>query len=102
MNRTSDNALGIYVSIPFCRSKCTYCNFASGVYTVSEHARYVERLIEDLRGARIWSKGRGAELPRRVDTVYLGGGTPTLLAAESLAKIFAAMRAEFALDADAE
>jgi oxygen-independent coproporphyrinogen-3 oxidase len=102
MDRIADNALGIYVSIPFCRSKCTYCNFASGVYPVSEHVRYVERLIEDLRGARIWSKGRGAELPRRVDTVYLGGGTPTLLAAELLAKIFAAMRAEFALDADAE
>jgi oxygen-independent coproporphyrinogen-3 oxidase len=102
MNRAADNSLGIYVSIPFCRSKCTYCNFASGVYPVSEHARYVERVIEDLRGARIWSKGRGAELPRRVDTVYLGGGTPTLLAPELLAKIFAAMRAEFSLDANAE
>ena len=43
-----DNALGIYISIPFCRSKCTYCNFASGVYPASDHARYVERLIEDL------------------------------------------------------
>ncbi len=102
MNRAADNALGIYVSIPFCRSKCTYCNFASGVYPASDHARYVERVIEDLRGARIWSKGREAELPRRVDTVYLGGGTPTLLASELLAKLFAAMRAEFSLDADAE
>jgi len=102
MNRAADNALGIYVSVPFCRSKCTYCNFASGVYPASEHARYLERLIEDLAGAKAWAAYLGAELPRRVDTVYLGGGTPTLLAPELLAKLFAAMRAEFSLDADAE
>ena len=65
--------LGIYVSIPFCRSKCTYCNFASGVYPAADHARYVERVIEDLAGAGAWAAGLGAELPRRVDTVYLGG-----------------------------
>jgi oxygen-independent coproporphyrinogen-3 oxidase len=102
MNRIAGNALGIYVSIPFCRSKCTYCNFASGVYPASEHARYVERVTEDLAGAGAWAAALGVELPRRVDTVYLGGGTPTLLAAELLAKIFAAMRAEFSLDANAE
>ena len=84
--RTADNALGIYVSIPFCRSKCTYCNFASGVYPASEHARYVERVIEDLAGAKAWAAALGAELPRRVDTVYLGGGTPSLLAPELLRK----------------
>lgn len=33
--------LGVYISIPFCRSKCTYCNFASGVYPARDHARYV-------------------------------------------------------------
>jgi oxygen-independent coproporphyrinogen-3 oxidase len=102
MNRTADNALGIYVSLPFCRSKCTYCNFASGVYPASDHARYLERVIEDLAGAKAWAASLGAELPRRIDTVYLGGGTPTLLAPELLAKLFAAMRAEFSLDADAE
>ncbi len=102
MYRTADNALGIYVSIPFCRSKCTYCNFASGVYPASEHARYVERVIEDLAGAKAWAAALGAEFPERVDTVYLGGGTPSLLAPELLVKLFAAMRAEFSLDADAE
>ncbi len=102
MYRTADNALGIYVSIPFCRSKCTYCNFASGVYPASEHARYVERAIGDLAGAGAWAAALGAELPLRVDTVYLGGGTPSLLAPELLAKLFAAMRAEFSLDRDAE
>jgi oxygen-independent coproporphyrinogen-3 oxidase len=102
MTGNGGNALGIYVSIPFCRSKCTYCNFASGVYPTADHERYVERVIEDLAGARTWAAGVGVELPRRVDTVYLGGGTPTLLAPELLARPFAAMRAKFDVDADAE
>src|ERR1019366_3614854 len=96
------DALGLYVSIPFCRSKCTYCNFASGVYPASEHARYVDRLIEELRTAREWAEEKGAQLPRRVDSVYLGGGTPSLLAPELVARLFSAMRAEFDFDADAE
>jgi oxygen-independent coproporphyrinogen-3 oxidase len=95
-------ALGLYISIPFCRSKCTYCNFASGVYPASEHARYVDRLIEDLAAAPAWAARMGVLLPRRVDTVYLGGGTPSLLAAEQLARLFAAVRGEFDLELDAE
>ncbi|MGB6742029.1 MAG: radical SAM family heme chaperone HemW [Terracidiphilus sp.] len=96
------NALGIYISIPFCRSKCTYCNFASGVFPASQHRRYVERVIEELSGAKDWTERLGVELPRRVDTVYLGGGTPSLLEPKLVAALFAAMRAEFDLDADAE
>lgn len=95
-------ALGIYISVPFCRSKCTYCNFASGVYPASDHSRYVDRLVDDLRAAPSWAGQMGAELPRRVDTVYLGGGTPSLLAPELIARLFAAMRAEFSLEPDAE
>jgi oxygen-independent coproporphyrinogen-3 oxidase len=94
--------LGLYISIPFCRSKCTYCNFASGVYPASEHARYVDRVIQNLAAAGEWAARMGVELPRRVDTVYLGGGTPSLLAPELLRRLFAAMRAEFDFDADAE
>jgi oxygen-independent coproporphyrinogen-3 oxidase len=96
------NTLGLYLSIPFCRAKCTYCNFASGVYPASEHARYVDRLIEDMTAARQRAAQMGVELPRRVDTVYLGGGTPSLLAPDLLTRLFAVMRAEFDLDADAE
>ena len=102
MNRSAGNALGIYVSIPFCRSKCTYCNFASGVFPVSDHARYVERLIAEIAGARTLSEKRGTEFPRRVDTVYLGGGTPSLLAPELVSQLFLSLRGEFDLDADAE
>ena len=102
MKHSAGNALGIYVSIPFCRSKCTYCNFASGVFPASDHARYVERLIADLAGAGAWSEHMGVELPRRVDTVYLGGGTPSLLVPELVGQLFLSLRAEFDLDADAE
>src|ERR1700760_4752359 len=93
------NLLGVYVSVPFCRSKCTYCNFASGVYPPGEHERYVERLIQDLTGARAWASqigsGMGPALPRGVDTVYLGGGTPSLLEPELIARLFGVLRAEF-------
>lgn len=94
--------LGLYISIPFCRSKCTYCNFSSGVHPASDHVRYVDRLIEDMRMAGALAEQIGAILPRRVDTVYLGGGTPSLLAPELLEQLLAAIREEFELDSDAE
>lgn len=95
-------ALGLYISIPFCRSKCTYCNFSSGVYPAADHARYVERVIEDLTSAGTWSEAMGAEFPRRVDTIYLGGGTPSLLEPELVTQLFAAIRNKFNVDPDAE
>src|SRR5664279_4512285 len=67
MSLMRDNALGVYISIPFCRSKCTYCNFASGVYPASEHTRYVARLIEDLRTAGEWAARMGAALRAEFD-----------------------------------
>ena len=94
--------LGLYISIPFCRSKCTYCNFASGVYPASEHARYIQRLINEMHGARAWSENLRADLPTRVDTIYLGGGTPSLLEPDLIAQLFAAIRAEFTVEPDAE
>ena len=97
-----NNALGLYFSIPFCRSKCTYCNFASGVFPAAEHERYVDRLIEDMDLAPGWASGIGAGLPCLVDTVYLGGGTPSLLSSALIRKLFAALRAHFELAPDAE
>ena len=97
-----NDGLGLYLSIPFCRSKCTYCNFASGVYPASEHARYVERVIQDVAEAGDWAARMDVELPRRVDTVYLGGGTPSLLAPKLLARLFRALQAEFDFEPDAE
>ncbi|MGC2163538.1 MAG: radical SAM family heme chaperone HemW [Silvibacterium sp.] len=96
------NPLGLYVSIPFCRSKCTYCNFASGVFPASYFGRYVERLEDDLRGMRAQAEHWRAELPARADSIYFGGGTPSLLPAPLLRRLFAAIRGQFAVEADAE
>ncbi|MGD0911040.1 MAG: radical SAM family heme chaperone HemW [Terracidiphilus sp.] len=102
MGSRDGEKLGIYVSIPFCRSKCTYCNFASGVFPASEHARYVDRVIEDLKSGVKWAREFGVGLPRNVDTVYFGGGTPSLLAPDLIDKLFAAMRCEFSFESGCE
>src|SRR5580704_11891542 len=94
--------LGLYISIPFCRSKCTYCNFASGVYPAAEHARYVDRVLEDLQQSASWAEQHRAELPHTVDTVYFGGGTPSLLAPDLIAKLFAGLRYVFDFETAAE
>ncbi|HZD95937.1 MAG TPA: coproporphyrinogen-III oxidase family protein, partial [Candidatus Sulfotelmatobacter sp.] len=87
--------LGLYISVPFCRSKCTYCNFASGVFSAAQMGRYVERLIEDMRGVRAYSAELGAEIPESADSIYLGGGTPSLLPPEEMKKLFLAVREQF-------
>jgi oxygen-independent coproporphyrinogen-3 oxidase len=94
--------LGLYISVPFCRAKCTYCNFASGVFPASEHGRYVERVCRELRDARGRAVRAGWRLPERVSSVYLGGGTPSTLEPEQLRQIFAAIHESFVVDPDAE
>ena len=69
---------GVYISYPFCAQKCTYCNFASGVFPRELEARYVDTLRAELQAAA-W--------PWTPQTVYLGGGTPSLLAPAALAAI---------------
>jgi oxygen-independent coproporphyrinogen III oxidase len=89
------HTLGLYVSIPFCKSKCTYCNFASGVFPASYFDRYIDRLLEDLSAIREKARQWNSELPAVIDTIYLGGGTPSLLPAELTTRLFAAIRREF-------
>jgi oxygen-independent coproporphyrinogen III oxidase len=93
---------GIYISVPFCKSKCTYCNFASGVFSAGQMGRYAERLIEDMRAFREYAAEMGAQTPDAVDSIYLGGGTPSLLPADELKKLFFAVRQEFKVEPDAE
>jgi oxygen-independent coproporphyrinogen-3 oxidase len=86
---------GIYISVPFCRSKCTYCNFASGVFSAGQMGRYVGRLIEDMRAFHDYAIKMGAQIPDAVDSIYLGGGTPSLLPPDELKKLFFEIRQEF-------
>ena len=88
-------SLGIYISVPFCRSKCTYCNFASGVFSAGQMGQYVGRLIADMKAMRAFAAEHGAEIPEPVDTIYLGGGTPSLLPPEELKRLFFHLRQEF-------
>jgi oxygen-independent coproporphyrinogen-3 oxidase len=90
-----DETLGLYISIPFCRAKCTYCNFASGVFPTSDHERYVDRVCRDLEGACCRAEGEGWELPQEVGSIYLGGGTPSTLQPPHLHRIFTAISRTF-------
>jgi oxygen-independent coproporphyrinogen-3 oxidase len=86
---------GLYISVPFCRSKCTYCNFASGVFSAGQMGRYVERVTEDIKWLRAQADDLGAAMPETVDSIYMGGGTPSLLPPDELKKLFFALRQEF-------
>ncbi|HKV92236.1 MAG TPA: radical SAM family heme chaperone HemW [Candidatus Angelobacter sp.] len=94
--------LGIYISVPFCRSKCTYCNFASGVFSAAQMGRYVDRVCEDAAVFHGYAAQLGASVPEVADSIYLGGGTPSLLPAEELKKLFSALRHEFKITPAAE
>src|ERR1700752_2820571 len=82
------NTLGIYVQVPFCQTKCTYCNFHTGVVSAGRFAPYAEAVCKEirgwgLRGSGEWRVASGQqEMPELVvDTIYVGGGTPSLLEA---------------------
>ena len=94
--------LGIYISVPFCRTKCSYCNFASDVFSRVVFERYVDRVCSDVRSASRTADEMGGKIEREVDSIYLGGGTPTVLETAQLARIFQAVRAEFDVLSDAE
>ncbi len=98
--------LGIYISVPFCRTKCSYCNFASDVFSKSTYENYVARLLEDIARYRQLTSQFGCTLGSApndiVDSIYLGGGTPSILESSQLLRIFAAVREEFTVMRDAE
>src|SRR4029077_2104218 len=95
-------ALGIYISVPFCRTKCSYCNFASDVFSRVVFDRYVDRVCADVADAPEVAKEIGGHFEHEVDSIYLGGGTPTVLEAGQLQRLFDAVRAQFSVQPDAE
>src|SRR5262245_28534764 len=87
-------AAGLYVHIPFCSSRCSYCDFATGLYQSELADRYVRALVQEIRSS--------AYAGQLVDTIYFGGGTPSLLAAAQLDRILSALFEQFRIETAAE
>lgn len=87
-------AAGIYIHIPFCSSRCSYCDFATGLFQQELAERYVRALVVDIRLSRY-----SGDI---VDTIYFGGGTPSLLAPSQLESILATVHDCFKIDPHSE
>jgi len=87
-------AAGVYVHIPFCSSRCSYCDFATGLYQRELAERYVRAIVQEIGSTRF--------VGQRVDTIYFGGGTPSLLDASQLDRILSSVFYEFQIEATAE
>lgn len=85
---------GIYIHIPFCRKKCNYCAFLSGTSTETEREEYVEALLREIR----IRKGEMAQ----ADTIYFGGGTPSLLTVDQIRRIIETVKENCTVSTDAE
>src|SRR5260370_27629861 len=90
------NHAGVYLHIPFCRSHCSYCDFATGMYEGGLAHRYVNSLIREIS---LWNE---VDSPAAVDTIYFGGGTPSLLKPAQIERILKAVRDRFQLVDGAE
>jgi oxygen-independent coproporphyrinogen-3 oxidase len=86
--------LGLYLHIPFCGSICNYCNFNRGLLDEALKTRYVEALAREIE--------RAAEPATSADTIYFGGGTPSLLTPAEIARLIDACRRSFALASETE
>ena len=87
---------GVYIHIPFCRSRCSYCDFATGMYESEIAERYVGALLREIAE---WDE---VTSPLAVETIFLGGGTPSLLAPTQIERILTAVRTKFDVRDDAE
>jgi oxygen-independent coproporphyrinogen III oxidase len=86
--------LGLYLHVPFCAAICNYCNFNRGLLDEALKRRYVDALIGEIRAA--------AEPSTPVDTIFFGGGTPSLLAPGEVRRMLEACRESFAVAAASE
>jgi oxygen-independent coproporphyrinogen-3 oxidase len=93
-------SLGIYVQVPFCQTKCTYCNFHTGVVSSARFAPYVQSVCREIENHKKLYAAAGIEFPlpladARPDTVYIGGGTPSLLNPAHLQSVLDTVRGTF-------
>ena len=86
--------LGLYLHVPFCSAICNYCNFNRGLFDAATKDRYVAALEREIRSA--------APAGAAADTIFFGGGTPSLLEPEEIGRLIRACRETFRLPADAE
>ena len=93
---TQMKAAGIYIHIPFCRSRCSYCDFATGIYESSLADRYVCALLNEIER---WNE---VATPLAVDTIYFGGGTPSLLSPAQLGTILNSISSRFDIAPEVE
>ena len=92
---------GLYIHIPFCRSKCPYCDFYSCLYKNADIDGYVAAVIDEIaNGIRTKEFTKNADLA--FDTIYFGGGTPSVIGAERLNSIIDAAKKHYKISADAE
>ncbi|MGQ0760543.1 MAG: coproporphyrinogen-III oxidase family protein [Acidobacteriota bacterium] len=87
---------GIYIHVPFCRSRCSYCDFATGMFESDVADRYVRAVVAEISR---WSE---VEPSAAIDTIYFGGGTPSLLTVEQLGSILNAVRGRFDVAGNSE
>lgn len=91
--------LGVYIHIPFCQRKCSYCAFSSFVSSEEEKEKYVEFLLEEIE---TFSKKKKGEKCKKIDTIFIGGGTPSLLDTDLLKKIVEKLKLCFIFDKNIE
>jgi oxygen-independent coproporphyrinogen-3 oxidase len=89
---------GIYIHIPFCRSRCSYCDFATCAYDASFAERYVAAVCREIESFGLTE----AVSNREVDTIYFGGGTPSLLTPRQVSRLLDAVQSRFQVHAEAE
>jgi oxygen-independent coproporphyrinogen-3 oxidase len=87
---------GIYIHIPFCRSRCSYCDFATGMYSSALAERYVLNLAKEIKSFT------EVETTEIVDTIFFGGGTPSLLSPAQVEMILNAVTERFTVSTGAE
>ena len=99
---TSGVHSALYLSVPFCRTKCSFCNFASGVVSRDLFDRYLAHLEQAVAHAPQLACDSGAAFDPLLDSIYLGGGTPSVLAPHQLDRLFAAITKVFKVLPQAE